>query len=122
MAEVSMERHGHAKQVVVFFGAAGIDTREVAPRKPPQIPYIIQAATQPAASEAGPSSPLPAKHSKTEQAAEPSQLTKGTGRAQGKAAKAKPAPQAGSWVDQDCNAALNLQRIGESRWRALELC
>ncbi|KAJ9505630.1 hypothetical protein QJQ45_008486 [Haematococcus lacustris] len=26
MAEVSMKRHGHAKQLVVFFGAAGIDT------------------------------------------------------------------------------------------------
>ncbi|GFH08710.1 hypothetical protein HaLaN_03721, partial [Haematococcus lacustris] len=26
MAEVSMERHGHAKQLVVFFGAAGIVT------------------------------------------------------------------------------------------------
>ncbi|GFH11491.1 hypothetical protein HaLaN_06995, partial [Haematococcus lacustris] len=27
MAEVSMECHGHAKQLVVFFGAAGIGTR-----------------------------------------------------------------------------------------------
>ncbi|KAJ9522544.1 hypothetical protein QJQ45_008386 [Haematococcus lacustris] len=41
---------------------------------------------------------------------------------QGKAAKAKPAPQPGRWVDRDCNAALNMQRIGESRWRPLELC
>ncbi|KAJ9521354.1 hypothetical protein QJQ45_001267 [Haematococcus lacustris] len=48
--------------------------------------------------------------------------TKGTGKAQGKAAKAKPAPQAGRWVDRNCNAALNMQRIGESRWRPLELC
>ncbi|GFH23169.1 hypothetical protein HaLaN_20741 [Haematococcus lacustris] len=29
MAEVSMECHGHAKQLVVFFGAAGIGTRGV---------------------------------------------------------------------------------------------
>ncbi|KAJ9509247.1 hypothetical protein QJQ45_001701 [Haematococcus lacustris] len=43
-----------------------------------------------------------------------SQPTKGKGKAQGKAAKAKPAP--------DCNAALNMQRIGKSRWRPLELC
>ncbi|KAJ9521356.1 hypothetical protein QJQ45_001265 [Haematococcus lacustris] len=132
MAEVYMERHGHAKQVVVFFGAAGIDTREgwgadavlracckvagspqqvhhrllrpawsqqrdqpvpgmmlspvVAPRKPPQTPWNSQAATQPAASEPGPSTPLPAKRSKAEQAAEPSQPTKGTGKAQSKAA------------------------------------
>ncbi|GFH19986.1 hypothetical protein HaLaN_17030, partial [Haematococcus lacustris] len=27
MAEVSMKRHGHAKQLVVFFGAASIGTR-----------------------------------------------------------------------------------------------
>ncbi|KAJ9512373.1 hypothetical protein QJQ45_012850 [Haematococcus lacustris] len=80
----------------------------VAPRKPPQPP-------QPAASEPGPSTPPPAKRSKP--AAEP---TKGKGK--GKAAKAKPAPQPGRWVDRDCNAALNMQRIGESRWRPLELC
>ncbi|KAJ9509420.1 hypothetical protein QJQ45_001883 [Haematococcus lacustris] len=41
---------------------------------------------------------------------------------QGKAAKAKPAPQPGRWLDRDCNAALNMQCIGESRWRPLELC
>ncbi|KAJ9531251.1 hypothetical protein QJQ45_006700 [Haematococcus lacustris] len=40
----------------------------------------------------------------------------------GKAAKAKPAPQPGRWLDRDCNAALNMQRIGESKWRPLELC
>ncbi|KAJ9513330.1 hypothetical protein QJQ45_001359 [Haematococcus lacustris] len=206
MAEVSMERHGHAKQLVVFFGAASIGTRGgwgadavlracckvvcrprgtdqrrgrvvlvdehrttrvssavngqqpcerqlnkrratrpagwkppagqveprllrpawsqqrdqpvrgmmwcpvVAPRKPPQAPRSSQAAIQPAASEPGPSTPLPA---------EP---TKGKGKAQGKAAKAKPAPQPGRWLDRGCNAALNMQRIGESKWRPLELC
>ncbi|KAJ9508376.1 hypothetical protein QJQ45_011891 [Haematococcus lacustris] len=26
------------------------------------------------------------------------------------------------WLDRDCNAALNMQRIGQSRWRPLELC
>ncbi|KAJ9525880.1 hypothetical protein QJQ45_009243 [Haematococcus lacustris] len=55
------------------------------------------------------------KRTKAEQAAEP---TKG----KGKAAKAKPAPQPGRWLDRDCNAALNMQRIGESKWRPLELC
>ncbi|KAJ9521828.1 hypothetical protein QJQ45_024703, partial [Haematococcus lacustris] len=80
----------------------------VAPRKPPQAPRSSQAATQPAASEPGPSTPPPAKRSKP--AAEP---TKGKGK--GKAAKAKPAPQPGRWLDRDCNAALNMQRIGESR-------
>ncbi|KAJ9533703.1 hypothetical protein QJQ45_026839, partial [Haematococcus lacustris] len=88
----------------------------VAPRKPPQAPRSSQAATQPAASEPGPSTPPPAKRSKP--AAEPTQPTKG----KGKAAKAKPAPQPGRWLDRDCNAALNMQRIGESRWRPLELC
>ncbi|KAJ9527396.1 hypothetical protein QJQ45_025665 [Haematococcus lacustris] len=83
------------------------------------------AARQPAASEAGPSNPLPAKRSKraeAEQAAEPSQPTRGKGKAKGMAVKAKPAPQQGRWVDRDCNAALNTQRIGESKWRPLELC
>ncbi|KAJ9517150.1 hypothetical protein QJQ45_009096 [Haematococcus lacustris] len=80
----------------------------VASRKPPQAPRSSQAATQPAASEPGPSTPPPAKRSKP--AAEP---TKGKGK--GKAAKAKPAPQPGRWLDRDCNAALNMQRIGESK-------
>ncbi|KAJ9531322.1 hypothetical protein QJQ45_006767 [Haematococcus lacustris] len=48
----------------------------VAPRKPPQAPRSGQAATQPAASEPGPSTPPPAKRSKP--AAEP---TKGKGKA-----------------------------------------
>ncbi|KAJ9509196.1 hypothetical protein QJQ45_001473 [Haematococcus lacustris] len=82
----------------------------VGPRKPPHAPSSSQAATQPAASEPGPSTPQPAKRSKRTEAE------------QGKAAKAIPAPQAGRWIDRDCNAALNMQRIGESRWRPLELC
>ncbi|KAJ9527841.1 hypothetical protein QJQ45_000406 [Haematococcus lacustris] len=90
----------------------------VAPRKPPQAPCSSQAATQPAPSDPGPSTPPPAKRSKRTkaepEAAEPAQPTK--------AAKAKPAPQPGRWLDRDCNAALNMQRIGESRWHPLELC
>ncbi|KAJ9528895.1 hypothetical protein QJQ45_000466 [Haematococcus lacustris] len=91
---------------------------------PPQAPCSSQAATQPAASEPGPSTTPPAKRSKctkAEQAAELTQPIKGKGNAQGKAAKGKPAPQPGRWLDRDCNAALNMQRVGESRWR-LELC
>ncbi|KAJ9527587.1 hypothetical protein QJQ45_025871 [Haematococcus lacustris] len=80
----------------------------VAPRRPPQAPRSGQAATQAAASEPGPSTPQPAKRSKRTKAepgaAEP---TKG----KGKPAKAKPAPQPGRWLDRDCNAALNMQRI-----------
>ncbi|KAJ9515188.1 hypothetical protein QJQ45_002323 [Haematococcus lacustris] len=86
-----------------------------APPQAPQAPRSSQEATQPAASEPGPSTPPPAKRSKP--AAEPTK-----GKAKGKAAKAKPAPQPGRWLDRDCNAALNMQRIGESRWRPLELC
>ncbi|GFH15010.1 hypothetical protein HaLaN_11159 [Haematococcus lacustris] len=78
----------------------------------------IQAATQPAASEPGPSTPLPAKSSKrneAEQAAEPTQPTKGKGKAQGKAAKAKPAPQPGSALGRAGGAtgAVLLARAGE---------
>ncbi|KAJ9518158.1 hypothetical protein QJQ45_010098 [Haematococcus lacustris] len=75
-----------------------------------------QQATQPAASEPGPSTPPPAKRSKRTKAEQAAELSKG------KAAKAKPAPQPGRWLDRDCNAALNMQRIGGSRWRPLELC
>ncbi|KAJ9509726.1 hypothetical protein QJQ45_011273 [Haematococcus lacustris] len=94
----------------------------VPPRKPPQAPCSSQAATQPAAaSEPGPSTPLPAKRTKrTKAEPEAAEPTKGKGKAA--KAKAKPAPQPGRWVDRDCNAALNMQRIGESRWRPLELC
>ncbi|KAJ9508500.1 hypothetical protein QJQ45_012033 [Haematococcus lacustris] len=89
----------------------------VVPRKPPQAPCSSHEATPAAASEPGPSTPPPAKRSKrtkAEQAAEPTQPTK--------AAKVKPAPQPGRWLDRDCNAALKMQRIGETRWRPLELC
>ncbi|GFH30652.1 hypothetical protein HaLaN_29541 [Haematococcus lacustris] len=104
MAELSMKRNNHAKQLVVFFGAVGIGARggwgaDAMLRACCKV--VSQAATQPAASEPGPSTPPPAKPSKRakdEPAAEPSQPsqpTKGKDKAQGKAAKAKPAPQPG---------------------------
>ncbi|KAJ9519153.1 hypothetical protein QJQ45_007717 [Haematococcus lacustris] len=49
------------------------------------------------------------------QAAKATQPTIG----KGKAAKAR---LPGRWVDRDCNAALNMQRVRESKWRPLELC
>ncbi|KAJ9515237.1 hypothetical protein QJQ45_002368 [Haematococcus lacustris] len=91
------------------------------PPLPPQAPRSGQAATQPAASEPGPSTPQPAKRSNRTKA-EPGATEPTKGKGKGKAAKAKPAPQPGRWLDRDCNAALNMQRIGESRWRPLELC
>ncbi|KAJ9510116.1 hypothetical protein QJQ45_015597 [Haematococcus lacustris] len=134
MAEVSMERHGRAKQQVVFFGAASIGTGggwgadavlQACCKVPPQAP-CSQAATQPAAaSEPGPSTPPPAKRSKrtkAEPAADPTQPTKGKGMGKSTATKPKPSPQPGRWLDIDCNAALNMQCIVESRWRPLELC
>ncbi|KAJ9508765.1 hypothetical protein QJQ45_028071 [Haematococcus lacustris] len=93
----------------------------VPPRKPPQAPRSSQVATPAAASEPGPSTPQPAKRSKRTKA-EPGAAEPTKGKGKGKAAKAKPAPQPGRWLDRDCNAALNMQRIGESRWRPLELC
>ncbi|KAJ9507157.1 hypothetical protein QJQ45_004844 [Haematococcus lacustris] len=87
------------------------------PRILPQPPCSSQASTQPAAPEPGPNTSPPAKRNKrteAEQAAEPTQPIKGNGKAKRNAAKAKPAPQPGRWLDRDCNAALNMQRIGES--------
>ncbi|KAJ9523839.1 hypothetical protein QJQ45_020023 [Haematococcus lacustris] len=83
---------------------------QVERRLPPQAPLSSQAAAQPAASEPGPSTPPPAKRSKctkAEQAAEPTQPTKG----KGKAAIVKPAPQPGWWPDRDCTG-LGYKRLG----------
>ncbi|KAJ9522231.1 hypothetical protein QJQ45_008067 [Haematococcus lacustris] len=90
-----------------------------APCKRPQSPCSSQAATQPTASAPGPSTPPPAQRSKRTKAEPAAEFNKG--KAQGKAARAKSAPQPGRWLDRDCNAALNMQRIGESRWRPLDL-
>ncbi|KAJ9522009.1 hypothetical protein QJQ45_005049 [Haematococcus lacustris] len=69
---------------------------------------------------AGPRTP-PAKQREERRAEWTTQRRQPT-EGKGKAAKAKPPPQPGRWLDRDCNAALNMQRIGESRWRPLELC
>ncbi|KAJ9522350.1 hypothetical protein QJQ45_008177 [Haematococcus lacustris] len=95
----------------------------VPPRKPPQAPRSSQAATPAAVSEPGPNTPPSDKRSKrtkVEQAAEPTGGT-GKGKGKGKAAKRKPAPQPGRWMDRDCNAALNMQRIGETGRIVMEL-
>ncbi|KAJ9525540.1 hypothetical protein QJQ45_003087 [Haematococcus lacustris] len=181
VAELSMERHGRAKQLVVFFGTAGIGTRGgwggdavlracckvlcrprgsnklrgrvvlVDEHRTTRVSSAVngkqswegelnheqptrRAGWKPPAGQGEPRLLRPAwsqqrdqpvrglmwcPRIKAEPAAEP---TKGTGKAQGKAAKAKPAQQPGRWLDRDCNAALNMQRIGESRWRPLDLC
>ncbi|KAJ9509902.1 hypothetical protein QJQ45_011496 [Haematococcus lacustris] len=107
-------------------GLAYKRVRDKAPKTQPAVAQPHAVARQPHNQQPqspGPSTPPPAKRSKrtkAERAAEPSQPTRG--KAQGTAAKAKPTPQPGRWLDRDCNAALNMQRIGESRWRPLELC
>ncbi|KAJ9511215.1 hypothetical protein QJQ45_017088 [Haematococcus lacustris] len=116
MAEVSMERHGRAKQLVVFFGAAGIGTRggwgaDVVLRACCKLPGSHTASRL----RAKPSTPLLAKRSKrnkAEQAAKSTQPTEGKGKAKGKAAKAKLAPQSGTWLDRDCNAGLGWAGLG----------
>ncbi|KAJ9511940.1 hypothetical protein QJQ45_004462 [Haematococcus lacustris] len=57
----------------------------MAPRRPPQAPRSSQEATQPAASEPGPSTPQPAKGSKRTKAEPAAEPTKG--KARGKAVK-----------------------------------
>ncbi|KAJ9523583.1 hypothetical protein QJQ45_007277 [Haematococcus lacustris] len=110
MAEVSMEHHKHVKQLVVFFGAAGINTRGGWGAD-----AVLRACCKvPTAWEPGLSSPPPVKRrkrTKADQAAEPPQPTKGIGKTKGKAADAKPASQPGRWVDRDCNAVLNMLRV-----------
>ncbi|KAJ9509245.1 hypothetical protein QJQ45_001699 [Haematococcus lacustris] len=102
MAEVAMECRMRVKQLILFFSAAGIGTRD----------------------GWGAASQVQQARTKAYKAAEPTQPTKATGKGKAKrqAAKAKPAPQPGRWVDWDCNAELNMQRIGEAKWRSLELC
>ncbi|KAJ9521413.1 hypothetical protein QJQ45_001204 [Haematococcus lacustris] len=143
----SMERHKRVKQLVVFFGAAGIGNRGgwgavgvlracckvvYRPRGTDQQRGRVVLVNEFRTSRPGrhTASSLrarapPGKRSKRTmavQAAEPTQPNKGTGEGKGKVAKAKPTPQPGKWLNRDCNAALNMQRIGESRWRPLELC
>ncbi|KAJ9518188.1 hypothetical protein QJQ45_010075 [Haematococcus lacustris] len=140
MAEVSMERHGRAKQLVVFYGGASIGTGGgwgadavlracckvvCRPRGTDQLRgrvVLVDEHRTTRCVEPGASSVYPVVATKAEQAAEPTQPVKGKGKVKGKAAEAKPAPQPGRWLDRDCNAALNMQRIGESRWRPLKLC
>ncbi|KAJ9517945.1 hypothetical protein QJQ45_004238 [Haematococcus lacustris] len=83
----------------------------------PLPPLPLRVPAQPA-SMAMDKDPEPDPDPEPELDPEPMPPTKG----KGKAAKAKPAPQPGRWLDRDCNATLNMQRIGESKWRPLELC
>ncbi|KAJ9530242.1 hypothetical protein QJQ45_023524, partial [Haematococcus lacustris] len=129
MAEVSMEDHGHAKQLVVFLeqlvlalGPRGTDQRRG------RVVLVDEHRTTRVSSAVNGQQPCERqlnKRSATRPASwkpPAGQVEARLGKAQGKAAKAKPAPQPGRWLDRDCNAALNMQHIGESKWRPLELC
>ncbi|KAJ9525346.1 hypothetical protein QJQ45_003251 [Haematococcus lacustris] len=191
MEELSMERHGRAKQLVVFFGAAGIGSKggwgadavlracckvvcrprgtnqrrgrvvlvdehrtsrvssalngqqpcerqlnkRRAPRPadwkppaggPPQAPTgpMQQPGSHTACSlRARAQHSPPAKRTKPRLSRQLSPPSPPKAKARPRErVPAKPPPQPGRWVDRDCNAALNVQRIGESRWRPLELC
>ncbi|GFH31064.1 uncharacterized protein HaLaN_30030 [Haematococcus lacustris] len=113
MAEVAMKRHGRAKQLVVFFGATSIGTREGWGAD-----AMLRACCMVVCRPTGMAQRRAKRSKRTKAEPEAAEPTKG----KGKAAKAKPAPQPGRWLDRDCNAALNMQRIGESKWRPLELC
>ncbi|KAJ9516460.1 hypothetical protein QJQ45_011189 [Haematococcus lacustris] len=83
----------------------------------PASSHSPHAAAQPAASEPGPNTPPSAKCSKgtkAKQADEPSQPTKGKGKARVMASEAKPPLQSGRWLDRDCSAALYMQHTGEN--------
>ncbi|KAJ9531801.1 hypothetical protein QJQ45_021954, partial [Haematococcus lacustris] len=127
MAAVSMKRHGRAKQLVVIFGTAGIGNKGGWGAD-----AVLRACCKVVCRPRGTDQRrgrvvLVDEHRTTRPSAASAPKADtgdgdGTGKAQGKAAKVKPAPQPGRWVDRDCNAALNMQHIGESRWRPLELC
>ncbi|KAJ9532861.1 hypothetical protein QJQ45_010858 [Haematococcus lacustris] len=78
----SQKRWGTRKQLVVFFGNAGIGTRAWSKRVEAPVRGLMWS---------------PQLHQAT-----PGDL--------------------GKWVDRDCNAALDLQRAGQSKWLPLELC
>ncbi|KAJ9530212.1 hypothetical protein QJQ45_023497 [Haematococcus lacustris] len=121
------EAHCAGPDVVPGSGTPNPATAHTQPRSHPQAPTgpMQQPGSHTASSlRAGLSSPLLAKcnkRSKAEQVAQPTQPTKGTGKGKGNGAKAKAAPQPGRWLLRNCTALLNMQCIGESRWRPLEL-
>ncbi|KAJ9521331.1 hypothetical protein QJQ45_001284 [Haematococcus lacustris] len=132
-ASVSLQLWGARKQLVVFFGNAGIGTRggwgakavlqacrkvverpnsgKPTDRVPGEVVTVdgfrtnrvssIMNSPQPCEEELDSSSPPGLR------TGSPSRATPG---------------DLGKWVESDCNAALHLQRAGESKWRPLELC
>ncbi|KAJ9509740.1 hypothetical protein QJQ45_011262 [Haematococcus lacustris] len=89
---------GHCGDSTMYYKCYIMDLTSAPPRTPPPAP--AQGPPPPPA-QAPPAQPLPA------------------------ASGPVPRPQAppwGRWLDRDTNGCLNLQRIGESRQRPIELC
>ncbi|GFH11588.1 hypothetical protein HaLaN_07109 [Haematococcus lacustris] len=102
----SQKRWGTRNQLVVFFGNAGIGTRGGWGAK-----AVLQACRMVVerANSGKPTDRVPGKVVTVDEF-RTSRLHQATPKDLGK------------WVDRDCNATLNLQRAGESKWRPLELC
>ncbi|KAJ9526631.1 hypothetical protein QJQ45_017605 [Haematococcus lacustris] len=137
-ASVSQQQWGTRKQLVVFFGNAGIGTRGGWGAK-----AVLQACRKVVErpNSGKPTDRLPGKVVSVDEfrtsrvsaimnspqpCEEELDSSKPT-RAEGWKSGAEPLVAAtpgdlGKWVDRDCNAALNIQRAGESKWRPLELC
>ncbi|KAJ9510320.1 hypothetical protein QJQ45_015774 [Haematococcus lacustris] len=121
-ASVSQQQQwGARKQLVVFFGNAGIGTRGG------RVSSIMN-SPQPYEEELDSSKPTRPEGWKPKAGQVQNRLLRSAwsqrfeapvrGLMQAQATPGDP----GKWVDRDCNAALNLQRAGESKWRPLELC
>ncbi|KAJ9534057.1 hypothetical protein QJQ45_002031 [Haematococcus lacustris] len=121
-AEVSMKRHKCVKQLVVFFGTASIGAgggwgADAVLRACCKVPGSHTVNSLRAWTQHSP----PAKRRKRRLSKQLS--SSGPLRPmQGQGCQCQTAQQPGKWVDWDCNAVWNKQRIGESRWRSLEQC
>ncbi|KAJ9514204.1 hypothetical protein QJQ45_012179 [Haematococcus lacustris] len=134
----SQKRWGTRKQLVVFFGNAGNGTRggwgakavlqachkvverpnsgKPTDRVPGKVVTVDEFRTSRVSSAMNSPQPCEAELDRSK----PTRL-KGWKPQPGQLHQATPG-DLGKWVDRDCNAALNLQRAGESKWRPLELC
>ncbi|KAJ9514924.1 hypothetical protein QJQ45_028656 [Haematococcus lacustris] len=130
----SQKRWGTRKQLVVFFGNPGIDTRGGSGAK-----AVLQACRKVVErpNSGKPTDRVPGKVVTVDEfrTSRVSSAMNSPQPCEVELERSKPTrlegwkPQPGQvqnrflrWVDRDCNAALNMQRAGESMWRPLELC
>ncbi|KAJ9521315.1 hypothetical protein QJQ45_001189 [Haematococcus lacustris] len=131
-ASVSQQQWGARKQLVVFFGNAGIGTRacrKVVERsnsgKPTdRVPGWVVTVDEFRISRVSSilNSPQPCEEElDSSKPTRPDDWKPMPGQVQNPLSRPPPG-DLGKWVDRDCNVALNLQRAGESNWRPFELC